>query len=242
MNEADSIVREFVAETHENLGQLELDLVALEQDPTSRDLVSSIFRTVHTVKGTCGFLGFSRLETLAHAGENLLSRWRDGEITTGSDSIDLLLRVVDVLRRLLASIDATGSDDVEVEAVAAVVGDIDRYLSATAAPTDSTDGAGNTGSATSTDSAGSSDSASAPSAPTAQQPPRATWTSPGCRGRQRRRSGSASTCSTHSSVRSGSWSCRATGWAGWPASTSTRSWSRSHRRSAESSTSSRPRS
>jgi two-component system chemotaxis sensor kinase CheA len=131
MEEVEAIVREFLAETHENLAQLEIDLVALEQDPTSPDLISSIFRTIHTVKGTCGFLGFSRLQELAHAGENLLSSWRDGEIETGSESIDLLLRVVDVLRRMLAAIDVSGSDDVEADAVAAVVEDIGTYLSTT---------------------------------------------------------------------------------------------------------------
>jgi two-component system chemotaxis sensor kinase CheA len=133
VSQVDAIVREFVAESYENLAQLEVDLVGLEREPGSRDLVASIFRTIHTVKGTCGFLGLPRLEELAHAGENLLSRWRDGALdTTRAEPVDLLLRMVDVLRVLLASIEATGSDDVEAEAVAAVVADIDGFLARSA--------------------------------------------------------------------------------------------------------------
>jgi len=72
------IVGEFLLESHENLDQIDRDLVHLEQDPDSRDLISRIFRAIHTIKGTSGFLAFSRLETLAHAGESLLSKLRDG--------------------------------------------------------------------------------------------------------------------------------------------------------------------
>jgi len=72
------IVGEFLMESHENLDQIDRDLVALEQDPNSRDLISRIFRAIHTIKGTSGFLAFSRLEKLAHAGESLLSKLRDG--------------------------------------------------------------------------------------------------------------------------------------------------------------------
>lgn len=128
MEDLDAIVREFVAETYENLAQLEIDLVALEQEPTSHALVSSIFRTIHTVKGTCGFLGFNRLETLAHAGENLLSRWRDGAIDTGPEAVDLLLRMIDVLRLLLSSIDATGSDEVAGDGVQDVVEAVETFV------------------------------------------------------------------------------------------------------------------
>ena len=67
-------------ESHENLDQLDTDLVALEQEPDSRERLSSIFRTIHTIKGTSGFLAFNRLEAVTHVGENLLSRLRDGEL------------------------------------------------------------------------------------------------------------------------------------------------------------------
>ncbi len=77
---SDDIVREFLVESNENLDLLDRELVQLEKDPTNRDKLASIFRTIHTIKGTCGFLCFSKLEAVAHVGENLLSRLRDGEL------------------------------------------------------------------------------------------------------------------------------------------------------------------
>ena len=80
MDGLDDIVEEFLVESHENLDQLDTDLVALEQEPNSRERLSSIFRTIHTIKGTSGFLAFNRLEEVTHVGENMLSRLRDGEL------------------------------------------------------------------------------------------------------------------------------------------------------------------
>ena len=74
----DDIVREFLVESTENLDQLDRDLVALEKDPRAADILASIFRTIHTIKGTSGFLGFSKLESVTHVGESLLSKMRDG--------------------------------------------------------------------------------------------------------------------------------------------------------------------
>ena len=71
---------EFLVESHENLDQLDRDLLALEQNPGSRELLAGVFRTIHTIKGTSGFLAFDRLEKLTHVGENLLGRLRDGRI------------------------------------------------------------------------------------------------------------------------------------------------------------------
>jgi two-component system chemotaxis sensor kinase CheA len=76
----DELVKEFLVECHENLDQLDQDLVTLEADPTNPEMLSRIFRAVHTIKGSCGFLGFSKLEWVTHAGENLLSRMRDGQL------------------------------------------------------------------------------------------------------------------------------------------------------------------
>ncbi len=76
MNDLDEIVAEFLVESHENLDQMDRDIIALEQEPGSRSLLSSVFRTVHTIKGTTGFLGFGRLQELTHAGEGLLGRLR----------------------------------------------------------------------------------------------------------------------------------------------------------------------
>ena len=71
MDEFDEIVREFLVESYENLDQLDRDLVALEQEPDAHPLLQSIFRTIHTIKGTSGFLAFGKLEVLTHAGEGL---------------------------------------------------------------------------------------------------------------------------------------------------------------------------
>src|SRR3954471_7347071 len=118
----DDIVEEFLVESHENLDQLDQDLVALEQDPRSRDRLSSIFRTIHTIKGTSGFLAFNRLEEVAHVGENLLSRLRDGALELTPARTDALLQMVDTIRALLAAIEASGGEGtVEVAGSVAMI-------------------------------------------------------------------------------------------------------------------------
>jgi two-component system chemotaxis sensor kinase CheA len=122
VDEMDEIVQEFLVESHENLDQLDRDLVALEQEPGSRELLSSIFRTIHTIKGTSGFLAFGRLEKLTHAGESLLARLRDGTQSLNQPSTDALLRMVDTVRSLLAEIESTGTDgEIDIEAAMAAV-------------------------------------------------------------------------------------------------------------------------
>jgi two-component system chemotaxis sensor kinase CheA len=108
MEAIDEIVAEFLVESHENLDQLDTDLLALEQNPTSRDLLGSVFRTIHTIKGTSGFLAFNKLEKLTHVGENLLSRMRDGKIMLNEERTSALLAMVDAVRGLLSSIESTG--------------------------------------------------------------------------------------------------------------------------------------
>lgn len=110
MGDMDDIVKDFLIESYENLDQLDRQLVALEKEPTSRELLSAIFRTIHTIKGTCGFLGFARLESVAHVGENLLSRLRDGYVHLNSELTTALLAMVDAIRRMLALIESTGQD------------------------------------------------------------------------------------------------------------------------------------
>jgi two-component system chemotaxis sensor kinase CheA len=110
MEVMDEIVAEFLVESHENLDQLDQDLVALERDPGSRELLSSIFRTVHTIKGTCGFLAFGTLESVTHVGESLLSRLRDGEMTLNAQITTVLLEMVDAVRSLLDSIEQSGKE------------------------------------------------------------------------------------------------------------------------------------
>ncbi|MDQ1679867.1 MAG: two-component system, chemotaxis family, sensor kinase CheA, partial [Frankiaceae bacterium] len=104
----DEIVQEFLVESHENLDQLDRDLVALEQEPDSRPLLGSVFRTIHTIKGTSGFLAFSELERVTHAGEGLLSLLRDGKLRLEPDVTSALLRMVDAIRAILGSIESTG--------------------------------------------------------------------------------------------------------------------------------------
>jgi two-component system chemotaxis sensor kinase CheA len=102
--------REFLIESHENLDQLDIDLVDLEKSPDPREALGRIFRTLHTIKGSCTFLGFPRLEAVAHAGENLLSKLRDGKIPLSPPLTSALLRMVDTIRNILKIIEHTGSD------------------------------------------------------------------------------------------------------------------------------------
>ena len=106
----DEIVKDFLIESNENLDRLDQELVKLESSPSSKELVASIFRTIHTIKGSCGFLGFARLEKLAHAGENLLSLLRDGKLILTAEITSGLLSMVDAVRQLLGVIKATGTD------------------------------------------------------------------------------------------------------------------------------------
>ncbi|GLY26980.1 chemotaxis protein CheW [Kineosporia sp. NBRC 101731] len=125
MEAIDEIVAEFLVESHENLDQLDTDLLALEQDPTSRDLLGSVFRTIHTIKGTSGFLAFNKLEKLTHVGENLLSRMRDGKILLNEDRTSALLDMVDAVRGLLSNIEASGGEgDVDHTELVARLGDL----------------------------------------------------------------------------------------------------------------------
>jgi two-component system chemotaxis sensor kinase CheA len=107
MNE---VIREFLIETNENLAQLDIDLVTLEKDPTERETLARVFRTLHTVKGTAGFLGLQRLQAVAHAAENLLSRLRDGELLFNAEIASALLTVVDAVRKMLVAVEATETD------------------------------------------------------------------------------------------------------------------------------------
>ena len=122
MEDIDEIVREFLVESYENLDQLDSDLVALEESPGSRPLLSSIFRTIHTIKGTSGFLAFGRLERVTHVGENLLVELRDGKRSMDEPTTTVLLRLMDTVREILAHIDVDGSEgDVDIEPVMAAV-------------------------------------------------------------------------------------------------------------------------
>jgi len=106
----EDIVKEFLVESYENLDRLDQELIALEKDSGNRETLASVFRTIHTLKGTSGFLAFNQLEALTHVGENLLARLRDGQLTLNPEITTGLLSMVDAVRQMLASIEATGSE------------------------------------------------------------------------------------------------------------------------------------
>ncbi|MFL6162208.1 MAG: chemotaxis protein CheA [Jatrophihabitantaceae bacterium] len=110
MDGLDEIIREFLAESAENLDRLDRDLAALANDPQSPELLASVFRTVHSIKGTSGFLAFSRLEELTHAGETLLARLRDRELPLTPDIDAVLRELAEAIRALLARIYRSGHD------------------------------------------------------------------------------------------------------------------------------------
>jgi len=100
------IISEFLVESHENLSRLDQELVELEARPQDEALLASIFRTIHTIKGTCGFFAFSTLERVTHEAESLLSQLRDGKRKLTPVLISLILETVDATRKVLASIEA----------------------------------------------------------------------------------------------------------------------------------------
>jgi two-component system chemotaxis sensor kinase CheA len=107
------VIQEFLVESYENLSRLDQELVELEKHPTDAALLASIFRTIHTIKGTCGFLAFSTLERMSHQAESLLSQLRDGERELNPALVSLILETVDAVRKVLASIEASGEEGPE---------------------------------------------------------------------------------------------------------------------------------
>jgi len=106
----EDLTKEFLAESQEGLERMELCLTELEKRPDDGELVAEIFRAVHTIKGTTGFLGFGRLERLAHAGESLLGALRDGKLAVSTELVNGLLELMDGLRSILQTIEATGTE------------------------------------------------------------------------------------------------------------------------------------
>jgi len=106
----DELTREFLIESQEGLDRMERCLTDLEERPQDKELLGEIFRAVHTIKGTTGFLGFQRLEKLAHAGENLLGMLRDGKLTADRAIITGMLKLMDGLRAILKTIESAESE------------------------------------------------------------------------------------------------------------------------------------
>ena len=106
----DDLLNEFLTETNESLGTLDMELVRFERDSSDATILGNIFRLMHTIKGTCGFLGLPRLESIAHAGENVLGKFRDGELPVTPQAVTVILRCIDHIRRLLAELEAAGKE------------------------------------------------------------------------------------------------------------------------------------
>ncbi len=101
----DDLLREFVTETNESLDVVDVELVRFEQEPNNTKILDNVFRLVHTIKGTCGFLGLPRLETLAHAAEALMGKFRDGAPATG-EAVTLILVTIDRIKKILETLEA----------------------------------------------------------------------------------------------------------------------------------------
>ena len=106
----DDLIADFLTETSEGLAGLDTALLRLERHPDDPRTIGEIFRLIHTIKGTCGFLGLGRLERVAHAGENVLGRYRDGSLSVTSGGVSLILRVVDRVREIMAGLEASGNE------------------------------------------------------------------------------------------------------------------------------------
>ena len=106
----DDLLSEFLTETSEALAILDVELVKFEQDPSDSEILGNIFRLVHTIKGTCGFLGLPRLESVAHAGENVLGKFRDGVVDVTPEAVTLILKCLDTIRELLSKLEETGEE------------------------------------------------------------------------------------------------------------------------------------
>jgi two-component system chemotaxis sensor kinase CheA len=106
----DEFIQEFLIEGGEILDQLDRDFVEFEKNPTSKELVARIFRAVHTLKGTGGTIGLKKLESVNHVGENILSRMREGKLSVNASITSALLKMIDVDRQLLATVERTGEE------------------------------------------------------------------------------------------------------------------------------------
>ena len=140
MNDDDILV-EFIIEAREILDQLDLDFVQLEITPEDKKLVGNIFRAMHTLKGSSGFFAFKRLEKVSHAGESLLGKIRDGQLTLDKQKATILLSALDCLRSIIEGVEATqtepsGDDSALVDQLLALASgkSVDALATPSAAP------------------------------------------------------------------------------------------------------------
>lgn len=151
----DDILQEFLAESWENLGQLDSEIVELEKDPQNAELIASIFRTIHTIKGTCGFLGLTNLGAVAHSAENVLGKMREGILDVSPGAISLVLEAIDQIKELLQGLEATGEEPkTDHSGLTSMLDELAEYAtkSATEAPAPESTPAGSTTEAASSSS------------------------------------------------------------------------------------------
>ncbi len=111
-DEMKEIINEFVVESEESLESLDQMFVALEKDPSNKDLLNEIFRCAHTIKGASGFLGFQRLVEVAHVTEDVLNRLRKGDLDLTPDVMDAVLKAMDIIKDMLGNIRTTGEEGI----------------------------------------------------------------------------------------------------------------------------------
>jgi two-component system chemotaxis sensor kinase CheA len=126
----DDLLREFLTETGESLDTVDVELVHFEQDPNNAKILDNIFRLVHTIKGTCGFLGLPRLEALAHAAETLMSKFRDGMPVTG-EAVTLILSTIDRIKQILEELEKHQEEPAGVDVD--LIGELERLVVTAAA-------------------------------------------------------------------------------------------------------------
>ena len=134
-DEMQEILNDFLTESNEMLEVLDQRFVTLESDPNNTDLLNEIFRAMHSMKGSAGFLGFNHLVNVAHRGENILNKLRQGDMAVSPTIISVILETIDVIKAIMADIRATGTDtNVATDAIAATLDAILNGNSSVAAP------------------------------------------------------------------------------------------------------------
>jgi two-component system chemotaxis sensor kinase CheA len=128
----DDVIQDFVAEAREGIEALDCKLVTFEQCPDDPALLGDIFRLIHTIKGTSGFLGLTRLQTVAHAAENVLGAFRDGALTVNGEAVSAILQAVDVVRLVIDGIASDGTEPQGDDSV--LIGRLDRIFAGEAEP------------------------------------------------------------------------------------------------------------
>ncbi|HRP09574.1 MAG TPA: chemotaxis protein CheW [Terricaulis sp.] len=128
----DDLLRDFLSEANDSIDMLDRALVRFEREPEDPELLSEIFRVMHTIKGTCGFLGLTRLASVAHAGENILGQFRDGALAPTQESVSAILESIDLIKALLAHLEAEGREPAGDDS--ALIGRLNAVAGADAPP------------------------------------------------------------------------------------------------------------